>query len=88
MKENEENATYIYWSKRIVSFAFFLYNVSSNVQRLKDFHHFFFAFHSLLLFYFASLLCYCLFSLGAVSIVIENIIVGFTNGSGSGTLLL
>lgn len=41
----------VYRSKTNVScIQLLLYNVSNNVQRLKDFHHFFFAFHSLLLF--------------------------------------
>lgn len=45
----------VYRSKTNVScIQLLLYNVSNNVQRLKDFHHFFFAFHSLLLFR-----CFC-----------------------------
>lgn len=41
----------VYRSKTNVScIQLLLYNVSNNVQRLKDFHHFFSAFHSLLSF--------------------------------------
>lgn len=94
----------LYRSKTNVSCAFLLYNVSNNVQRLKDFHHSFFAFHpsfslslSLpLLFivscFFASRLLHTLLLCSVLfSILMENTQwyhTGLRFTSGNGTLLL
>lgn len=74
--EREKKSCNLYRSKKSVSSAFLLYNVSNkNVQRLKDFHHSFFAFHSLLWFFSLFIFSICVY-FGSVFCSDGNAVLG------------